>query len=72
MIRPHEHLRPVPPYLAQDSRATAAIVLVVGEWLDSRGRVVGYQVVPSTQHRRVLDIAPLPPVPAFELAEESR
>lgn len=71
-MRPYEHLRAVTPYLAQDNRGTAAIVLVVGEWLDSRGRVIGYQVVPSTQHRRVLDIAPLPPVPAFEPAEEVR
>lgn len=70
MIRPYEQLRGVPPYLAQDSRASGAIVLVVGEWLDNAGRVIGFQVVPSTQHRRVLDLKPLPPVPEFEPLED--
>jgi hypothetical protein len=72
MIRTNEHLRQIAPYLALDARATSAIVLVVGEWLDSRGRVTGYQVVPSTQHRRLLDIRPLPPLPTFEPAGDER
>ena len=69
MSRHGEHLRDVKPYLAPDSRARGAFIYVVGEWVDSRGRVVGYQTIPSTQHRGVMDVRPLPPLPEFEPVE---
>jgi len=69
----HEHFRPaIPPYAARDPRANGAIVLVVGHWLDDRGREIAVQVQGTTQRRSVMDVAPLPPLPQFEPVEDAR
>lgn len=71
MSHQHEHFRPaVPPYAARDSRATGAIVLVLGHWLDSRGREIAVQVAGTSQRRGLMDVAPLPPAPQFEPIED--
>jgi hypothetical protein len=68
-----EHFRPaVPPYAARDTRANHAIVLVVGHWVDERGREIAVQVAATTQRRGLMDVAPLPPSPQFEPIEEQR
>jgi len=69
------YFRPAtPPYAARDSRAQGAIVLVLGHWLDDHGREIAAQIVPTTQRRRLLDVAPLPlpPVARFEPVEDAR
>jgi hypothetical protein len=47
-------------------------VLVVGHWVDERGREIAVQVAATTQRRGLLDVAPLPRSPQFEPIEEQR
>jgi hypothetical protein len=66
-----EFFRPaIPPYPACDPRAQHAIVLVLGHWVDAHGRELGVQVIGTSQRRRLFNVAPLPPLPAFEPAED--
>lgn len=68
-----EYFRPAtPPYAARDSRANGAIVLVLGHWVDSRGREIAVQVAATSQRRSLMDVAPLPPAPAFQPIEEAQ
>jgi hypothetical protein len=72
--RPGEHFRPaVPPYAAIDNSLGGAVVLVLGHWLDARGREVAAEVATMAQRRRLLDLRPIPPAPAFQpFEDESR
>ncbi|MFN0183024.1 MAG: hypothetical protein ACKVQR_04310 [Aquabacterium sp.] len=68
-----EYFRPaVPPYAVVDNYLNGAVVLIVGHWVNEDGREIAAEVSGTTARRRLTDLSPIPPCPAFKPIEDGR
>jgi hypothetical protein len=54
------------PFVMRDATLGGRPVLVLGHWVDAKGREVSAEVVTMAQPRRVTDLRPFSPAPAFQ------
>ncbi len=65
------HFRPALPPVPMISKSLGnKPVLVIGHWVDARGREVRAEVVSMASSRPLADLRPFPPAPAFQPFEE--
>ena len=65
------HFRPlVPPVPMRSQSLGGEIVLVVGHWVDARGREVRAHAFTMGAARALTDLRPIPPAPAFTPFED--